>query len=382
MELSYTFFYIEANIVCIAIFVILLLRSFKGIDRQQKQRVFDGILISHILYFLCDTVWVLILGDIVSHTIVTVSIINILNSILLDILACCWFIYTGLVTGGKYLNDMKNRWIVESPFVLSALTMTIMFIFFNDLMVGEDLVPTGLYYFLFISVPAAYIIISSVRLVMEALKKENFAHRSGFISYAIYPVVVLGFGSLQVIWLNAPLFCFGSTIMMVYVYIISLDNLVSLDPLTGLNNRAQLKRYVSNEIMWTGDDKKMGYVLMIDLNKFKNINDRYGHLEGDAAIVRAADAIRIACSGLNSRSFVCRYGGDEFIVLVATENEEEIKALKQLIKATLADMNHKAEAPYELACGIGYAPYSGETTAFQGAVKAADEALYIDKKQS
>lgn len=119
---------------------------------------------------------------------------------------------------------------------------------------------------------------------------------------------------------------------------------------------------------------------MIDLNKFKQINDRYGHVEGDMALRRTADALKAACADNTLRTFIARYGGDEFIIITKTDNEDLIRDLCSKIKATLVRLNDEAGVEYELTASIGYSRYNGDLEAFQSALIEADEALYKDKK--
>jgi diguanylate cyclase (GGDEF)-like protein len=93
---------------------------------------------------------------------------------------------------------------------------------------------------------------------------------------------------------------------------------------------------------------------MIDLNKFKQINDRYGHVEGDYALKRTADALKAACTDNTLKTFIARYGGDEFIIITKTENEDLVKELCSDIKAALIRLNNEAGAEYELTASIGY----------------------------
>ena len=167
--------------------------------------------------------------------------------------------------------------------------------------------------------------------------------------------------------------------MMLYVYIISLNDQVSIDELTRLNNRTQLKKYVVGESSKQNNDKSTRFVLMIDLNKFKQINDQYGHVEGDMALKRTADALKAACGDNVLKTFIARYGGDEFIIITKTDNEELVKELCNTIKNTVIRLNDEAGAKYELTASIGYASYTGDITAFQTALAEADEALYKDK---
>ena len=128
--------------------------------------------------------------------------------------------------------------------------------------------------------------------------------------------------------------------------------MVSLDPLTNLNNRAQLKRYISNDLRMPDPGEKI-FILMIDLNKFKAINDTYGHVEGDKAIVKAAEALKKGIS--------------------------DAEALKHRIKDKIYEYNEKSGAEYELRSAVGYAEYSGRIEDFQNAIKTADAELYEDK---
>jgi diguanylate cyclase (GGDEF)-like protein len=200
-----------------------------------------------------------------------------------------------------------------------------------------------------------------------------------YVVCGAYPVILTIFGITQVALLVAPVFCFGSTIIMLYVYIISLNDQVSIDELTHLNNRTQLKKYVVGEASRPNADNTVYFILMIDLNKFKQINDQYGHVEGDRALIRTADALKLACADNPLKTFIARYGGDEFIIIAKTDNEEKIKELCTGIKETLHRLNEESGSEYRLAACIGYASYCGDIKNFQEALGMADEALYKEK---
>ena len=379
MELGYTFFYIEANIICIIIFVMMLVREMGSVGRQAKQMIFINIAISHTLYFVSDMAWVLVLADIIPHTHFSASFVNISNAVLLSAITGFWFVYVELSQGEQYITTFKNRMIALIPAMTETVIMIAMFIFFPDFMIDGKNDMSSLYYIIFLSVPALYVSVSAVRSFIRAFRKENYAVRSQYLACAVYPVIITVFGVIQTVWLAAPVFCFGDTIMMLYVYILSLNDQVSIDELTRLNNRTQLKKYITNESFKQGADKIVRYVLMIDLNKFKYINDQFGHVEGDRALKRTAEALKSACSDHAMKTFIARYGGDEFIIIAKTENEEMIKELCTKIKETLVRMNREADSPYELSASIGYARYTGEIADFQQALGKADEALYKDK---
>lgn len=378
---EYTTFYIEANIVCIIIFLMMLTREMGTVGRQTKQIIFINITTAHMLYFVSDIFWVLILGDYIPRTVLSVSVPNVVNAILLSAITGFWFVYVELSQGEEYILTFKHRLYVLAPAMLETVLMIFLFTFFPRTVMDEDNNMTTLYYIAFLCVPAMYVVVSAVRSFIRAVRKENYGVRTQYLLCAIYPVIITVFGILQIVVINAPLFCFGCTIMMLYVYIINLNDQVSIDELTRLNNRTQLKKYVASESVKQGSDKSSRYVLMIDLNKFKLINDQYGHVEGDNALKRTADALKAACSGNPLKTFIARFGGDEFIIIAKTDNEEMVKALCKSIKETLINMNDESGAKYELTCCIGYCQYSGDVSAFQKAMAKADENLYKEKAE-
>ena len=91
------------------------------------------------------------------------------------------------------------------------------------------------------------------------------------------------------------------------------------------------------------------YLLMMDAEGFKQINDRYGHVEGDHALQVISAALKEVCSA--SGGFIARYGGDEFVVLQKAAAEQDIIDLCSAINDELA----RAEVPYLLRMSIGYA---------------------------
>ena len=378
--MDYTFFYVEANVVCIILFAIMLFREIGTVGRQTKQIFFINNVICYMLYFTSDIFWVMLLHDVLPRTQISSSIVNFANAVFLTVIALYWFIYIEISQNVEYIKNVRKRLIVSIPAGLQVVIMAVLFLFFPSAVLKEDFTLTDTYYFLFIATPTLYIIASSIRSFSRAFKKENYAVRRQYLVCAAYPLVLVFFGVVQTLFFQGVLFCFGVTINMVYIYIISLNDQVSMDELTHLNNRTQLKKYLATEHGRPGSDRDEHYVLMIDLNKFKQINDQFGHVEGDMALRRTADALKMACSFLSVRSFIARYGGDEFIMIIKTDDEEAIKALCANIKNTLVRLNKEANPGYDLTASIGYASYSGDLKSFQGALAKADEALYEDKK--
>ena len=122
------------------------------------------------------------------------------------------------------------------------------------------------------------------------------------------------------------------------------------------------------------------WLTIIDANQFKQINDRYGHIEGDAALVRIANAMRLACRNFAIPIHISRYGGDEFIALIKTNTEETVRLFAQKIKEELQLQNEEAHAPYQVTVSTGYAR-DNEKNALEQLIAAADKQMYLEKEK-
>ena len=93
---------------------------------------------------------------------------------------------------------------------------------------------------------------------------------------------------------------------------------------------------------------------MLDIDNFKTINDRFGHQEGDVALIRTAGILRSVTKG---KEYVARYGGDEFCVISDRKDPESLEELVGNIRAGLGEFNETSKKPYKLSFSVGYAVY-------------------------
>jgi diguanylate cyclase (GGDEF)-like protein len=198
------------------------------------------------------------------------------------------------------------------------------------------------------------------------------------ISLALFPVFPGGAGFIQYVYPQLPVACFTLSFATLLLYQNWLDDLISADPLTRLNNRKQL-RFTYEQWVRHSDQVPL-YMLLIDANKFKAINDIYGHIQGDAALERIAETLRLACKELHCRHSIARYGGDEFVILATPEEEAVMEQLRSHINLLLEKLNKAAAAPYELSVSAGIAKANPELS-LKDLITRADENLYKEKSK-
>ncbi len=184
---------------------------------------------------------------------------------------------------------------------------------------------------------------------------------------------------IQVFALNAPTFCFGCTLMWLWFYIENMQSLISVDDLTHLNNRGQINRCME-QLRYSEDMST--YIMMIDIDRFKGINDTYGHAEGDRALIIAAETLRQTCEQIKTPAFLGRYGGDEFTIIIQTPEEDEYpEQVIGIIRKMLSEKQHENQLPYDLEFSIGYDKLKDKNDTVRDCMKRADEKLYLDKKR-
>ncbi|MES2161070.1 MAG: GGDEF domain-containing protein [Pseudomonadota bacterium] len=155
------------------------------------------------------------------------------------------------------------------------------------------------------------------------------------------------------------------------------------DELTGLKNRRYFNIRFSEEQKRARRDQRLLTLLLIDVDRFKEYNDSYGHPQGDQVLKAVADAMRQALSRPGDLSF--RIGGDEFACLFASNSADESAALAEQIRADLAArlIPHQGNPPCgHVTLSLGLAFVAPDATLSQQEIyEQADQALYRAKHQ-
>ncbi|WP_306823364.1 GGDEF domain-containing protein [Qipengyuania flava] len=151
-----------------------------------------------------------------------------------------------------------------------------------------------------------------------------------------------------------------------------LKGLALTDPLTGLLNRRGFVEQL--EQLPTG----AGTLALLDGDRFKQVNDRLGHAEGDRVLRALADRLR---DRLRKQDMAARWGGDEFVILLRETDEQEARAIVKRVQLSLRRRPIARLDGRPVNFTVGFAPLSGKTMeAVTEAVKAADAEMYATKR--
>ncbi len=156
-----------------------------------------------------------------------------------------------------------------------------------------------------------------------------------------------------------------------------LHSAATTDELTGLYNRRALEERLASEISRSLRHQLHTSVLLLDLDRFKDVNDTMGHAAGDRLLIQVAKALKQQCRALD---VVGRLGGDEFLVILPMTKPAEALVFVGRVQASLRDMEKSTPefGPCTVSMGIAESPKHGTTVS--SLLAAADTALYKAKR--
>ncbi len=154
--------------------------------------------------------------------------------------------------------------------------------------------------------------------------------------------------------------------------------LATLDELTLISNRRGFLTLADHSLK-VCQRKEMNYtVILLDLNKFKPINDEHGHHEGDFALKTFAQTMQ---REFREVDVIGRLGGDEFVVFLTDTEDEQVQLVLERFAEAVAATNKKMNKPYNIEFSAGVAHFNHDSElSLEQMLEKADAAMYLDKK--
>ena len=151
------------------------------------------------------------------------------------------------------------------------------------------------------------------------------------------------------------------------------------DPLTGLYNRNKLEQRLTDEILRGDRYNHSISIFMLDIDKFKNINDSHGHYAGDVVL---HDLAKLLDRSVRNTDYIFRYGGEEFIVVLPETPISEAEELADRLREEVVDnpILIGDDVKLKLTVSIGVATYPDHAKTWNTLVKMADKAMYRAKE--
>ncbi len=157
-----------------------------------------------------------------------------------------------------------------------------------------------------------------------------------------------------------------------------LKTLLLVDELTGLHNRRAFITLSEQALKLAMRMERDVLMIFIDIDHLKYINDTYGHLAGDRALIDTARVLRESC---READIIARLGGDEFVALMTVDSAQTGELVCDRIKARVALHNEEVDRGYQLSLSVGATRSKAEGTMLADLLAQADTALYERKRE-
>ncbi len=205
-----------------------------------------------------------------------------------------------------------------------------------------------------IEVGVSYLYVATgYALVLRHRANLSRQHFRALLIFAVPPAIG---GVVQTLFYGVSLIWPGAAISLLLIYLALQNDLLIRDYLTGVNSRISLDFELNRKI--AGADLATPFaLLLVDIDNFRSINDRFGRRSGDEALIALAG---ILMGFFRKRGFVARYGGDEFAALVALESIHDITSTLDDIQDAVDRWNEKSGKPWKILVSLGAAPYIPE----------------------
>ncbi|MFA9377553.1 MAG: GGDEF domain-containing protein [Lachnotalea sp.] len=266
----------------------------------------------------------------------------------------------------------KRSMLIKIPIMINTVLVLLSPRFYYIFYINKDNIYQRGNYF-FISVVSIYIYTLLMLILIIVNRKKLVEHE--FILLLIFATLPMVGGIIQSLFYGTLLMWSGTAFSLVIMYTYLQQRMVQLDWLTGVWSRGSFDFYIKNRFMQKNTER-LG-IIYCDIDGLKEINDQYGHLEGDLAIKTTTQLIRKA---LRKADIMVRMGGDEFVIVIECDSIDIMVNTLAIIESSFSEYNKTSEKNYKLSCSFGADVLSSNYSSVEEFLHHVDTLMYTNKK--
>ena len=368
---------IETSIALDGLSILYMIILIVNLGHKSKKAILDyqyfWIMILVCAFIALDGVYYLFYGKsgiVYQHILKSVkSVYFILNCAVIWL----WAKYIDYTIFGKRYKQKKHRMIYTAVFIINVLLVVINC--FTDFMFGISLegrfVVGSIAIWIFTLLNYFTVIMITVIILLH---RQNIS-KNVFLPLLFFPLPPFLAEIIQIYYREFSLVGTYS-ISALIVFQIAQNNAIYTDQLTGLANRRLLMETLSDWLSESKGTRVCG--IMIDLDHLKKINDTFGHLAGDNAIIHMAEIIK---SIHRKDILTTRYGGDEFVLIWQSDSENEILEIQQNLESNKVKFNQSWPEQERIDFSLGdFCCLDSDSYSVEEFIRQMDQNMYRAKK--
>lgn len=367
--------YVITEMFCIFFSIGIIVKANKNVGTDLQMRHFRGMALFFIIYLMSDIFWALGQGGLVPFNTTLNKLTNTVGLIAVTLLTLGWCIFVIYRIDQNKSKNMKLLMGMHYAIAAVDCMITIASVFngFYFYIDEKDIFQFADGYIVHIIFIFIQLFGSGIYSFAQSFSNKQVKLKKEYRLLLLFIIIPSATAILEGILPLSPIVSLGIFLPIHFAFLEIQNSEIYSDALTGLNNRRRMEIFLQDMIHGAMEEKPFR-IHMIDVNDFKQVNDKFGHIVGDRTLQLVADALHNVSDKLHG--FCARYGGDEFVLIVSDEADvqeaiqNEVNALRQ----KCADL-----IPTISVCTGCATCRSGAITAAQ-LIAQADEQLYIQKE--
>lgn len=379
-DLSLLRVYVIFNVFLFIYSVYIFFKVTPDLAPKRDFIIFRMFLVAFQFYLIMNSLWTLQEFEVIHMPRALCIIIYVLSYTSVAFNSFCFYAFTVVRFDYRFGKKVWASLLGLAPFlaavvlVLVSLKTGIIFTVNENghIVTGPAYVALAACCFVYFLVIMYVSIMKAIRVRTHFARKDALSVCGAVIFLVLWVLLDEYFDRITII----PIAIF-SVIMVLYIGL--LQSNVYTDALTQMNNRRKTEEYLSSQIENVSESSPM-YLFIIDINSFKEINDTYGHAEGDAVLILFSSVLKKVVSAKSG--FASRYGGDEFVLAWRPQKEtgDDPEVLLQEIRDRFSDMCKQVDKPYDLTFSCGFVRCVDSEKTVATYIKEADELMYRNKR--
>lgn len=372
---EYLLEYAEISLFCIAVLAVMLRALRTSLNRLADQTILTHVFVMIMMLFVFDLVSEMVEGHATPAAIAVNHVCCIAFLSLNLFLAFQWLRFVGYNLQLHFWHQKRTLLYLLIPLMVGVLLIVCSISQGWIYRISPDNhAIRGSIYFVYIAICCFYMLGTGLIAGRRVFIRRYYSDKLLYLALASCGVLPAFFFVLEYFTGTHPFSVYSMVVAVLWVFLELQSRMISTDPLTKLNNRNQLNVFLDSK-MGQNSAKGSLYLFVLDVDKFKDINDNFGHHEGDRALITVADVLKKVCGPRGH--FISRFGGDEFNLVAELPDASAAEALKDAINEEIALRDETL--PYRLCLSIGYASGRGKGETLKDLFERADEALYREK---
>lgn len=364
---------IDINIIAMVLLGLVSFNAYKSLDRKDSlNRVFLTVSLIIIAQLFFETV-TCIINKRPEQWVIPISVfLHICLFTVAPVLTYYWYYFIKYLVVSDESTAKKSNVILLIPVIISILLTLLSPVYnFSFYIDSSNVYHRGPLFNINAAITYFYIFYGFILIV----KNRRKILKQEFVPLCIFSVLPIIGGVVQTLFYGTLLMWSGTAFSLVIVYIFLQQRMVHLDALTGVWNRGSFDYYITQRLKQKDNDK-FG-IIYFDIDGLKNINDSYGHVEGDLAIKTSIEIIK---NVIRKNDIIVRMGGDEFIIILDCESNADLEKTINRIKESFARYNENSGKSYKLGCSFGADIFNSDYSSMEQFLRHVDNLMYEDKR--